>query len=483
MAFTLPHLAALATTATLIAAATTAAPALAGDDGPTVEAPPRIKTIAVPSPCPGPNCALGSQPVPTALGLRVVFLSFDGVTLTGSNSNDSAVSKLSAIVDVPPGQTLTISAFSPFQLGNSGGLSRDQIIARTIEDLYASHAPYNVEFVTTEPTEGNYSMVVFGGSCQSVAGRNNCGGIALLDCGDQFPANITFVFPPGLRVGDLASVAAQEAAHAFGLAHTEDVTDVMFPEVQLGRIPTRFGAGDIPLGDDNCQGGGFQDSDQLMLDTIGFRGQDTIPPNVLISSPLNGSIIRSGDAVSATVTELNSVTRVELVVGTTVVAESTVGPFVFTLPDDTDKGEVLLAVRATDDSDNTGFQRIGVYIVGGAEDIPCDDGSCPGELTCITDICVDRSEGGLGSLCTDSAECDSGVCATFEDEKRCSQACDGASPCPSGFECKGDVACWPEQSSGGICQAAGSRDGAPAVALIFVAILFGLHRRARPEVR
>ncbi len=310
-----------------------------------------------------------------------------------------------------------------------------------IDELYVSHAPYDIEFVTVRPEAGDFSMVVVGGSCQSVAGVGGCGGIALLDCGDQLPNNITFVFPPGLRPEHIAGIAAQEAAHAFGLSHTNDEQDIMFPVVQ-SVIPTAFGAGNVP-DNPNC-GSLFQDSNQLMLDTIGPRGPDAIAPSVAISWPPDGAIVIAESAVAAVVTD-GSTTSVEFLVDGAMVSQASSRPHVFALPASA-AGTVTIEVRATDSAGNASSASI------------------------TAEISADGLEGNLGDSCADGSTCDSGFCAELDGERRCSRECNEIAACPDGFECLGGVSCWPD--SGGGCLGCSQGDSpSPAGALLFLLLL------------
>ena len=193
-----------------------------------------------------------------------VFVNFDGVTLVRSTTTDDATTNVSFLVQSSP---TVIPAFSPAELSNDGGLTRVEIISATVAQLEAIHAPYNIAFTTTRPVSGSYSMLVFGGLCSSVIGQAGCAGIALQDCGNTFPSNISFVFPPGLRVEDLAVVAARQNAIALGLDNTDNPDDVMFPVLQV-TPPERFAAGNT-LGGGCLAPGTFQDSHQRMLDVLG----------------------------------------------------------------------------------------------------------------------------------------------------------------------------------------------------------------------
>lgn len=435
-------------------------------------------------PCPGPRCAMEGPVEPQAVGLRVVYLNFDGVTLTASNTSDDATTGKSAILAaaIQPGQSRAIPAFNVNELASTSGLTREQIISRVVSDMYASHAPYNIEFVTERPTSGNYSMVVFGGTCQTVAGQSGCAGIALLDCGDTMPNNITFAFPYGLRVADLASTASQEEAHAFGLAHTTDTTDIMYPYLR-SFVPTEFGAGPVPDGDSTCGGRTYQDSDDLMMETIGYRGQDALGPTITITTPSEGQVVEVGSPVEAQITDASDIDRAELIVNGTMVGEAGAPPWAFELPDGTEPGEILLAIRAYDSLGNVNQAFVHAYLPSGNEE-PCGAGdACPEGLECSQGLCVPGDGiGGLGALCGMNEQCETLLCAEADGEKRCSQHCDADSPCPDDFECRDDVACWPKaEDDGGGCAATGpgSSSGPGLVWLLGLVALVVVRRRRR----
>ena len=222
------------------------------------------KTVTVGEPAVAAHLAHGDMEGACGPPPATVFVSFDGVTLLRSSTTDDATTNVSALVRL---STAVIPAFNPAVLSNDGGLTRVEIIAATVAQLEAIHAPYNVAFTTTRPASGAYSMVVFGGSCSSVIGQAGCAGIAVQDCGNTFPSNISFVFPPGLRVEDLAVVAARQNALALGLDNTDNPDDVMFPVLQV-MPPERFAGGNTLPG--GCLAPGtFQDSHQRMLDVLG----------------------------------------------------------------------------------------------------------------------------------------------------------------------------------------------------------------------
>jgi len=101
----------------------------------------------------------------------------------------------------------------------------------------------------------------------------------------------------------------------------------------------------------------------------------------------------------------------------------------------------------------------------------CDAG-CPAGTTCEGGVCVAPGLP-LGEVCTDSGECRSGICAG-----NCTQICEDASGCPSGFECLAAGAvmgCFRpaemmEETGGGGCAAGGSGSGVLLMLLVLVAL-------------
>lgn len=443
--------------------------------------PNRPKVIRVEGPCPGPECdAAGLQP--QAKGKRIVYLAFDGITLTkvSNGTSEDATQNQSWIVN---SSTETIGAFQPSQLSSTGGLSRAQIIQRVIDQLYSIHQPYDIEFTTTRPSSGNYQMIVFGGTCSSVTGQGGCAGIAMGDCGDYVASNITFVFPYGLRVDDLAPTAAQESAHAYGLGHTNDNYDVMYPQIQGGVIPSSFGAGQVPDGS-GC-GLTYQDSHQRMLETIGPRGQDTVKPMLTITAPQNGATVQAGDPITATATDDSGIDFLEFRIGDDNVIDDT-APYGRTVPA-LAAGNYTIAVYAHDTKGNKAFAQVNVYVSDGGEQSCTTNTDCMDGEECKNNICVPDNglTGELGDTCMDNTECLSGICGTISDQSLCTQQCDDATPCPSGFECVSGGACWPSSGGGandgatGGCAAAGSGSGSMATLLVlFCALLFAWRRRS-----
>ena len=436
------------------------------------------KLVVLDSPCPGPECQ-AELATPYALGRRTIYLNFDGVSLDRSSFNDDARHNQSAIV----ASTMSIPKFDVGALNFDGGLSREEVIQYTIDKLEDAYSALDVEFVTTRPADGNYHMIVFAGegsTCENTTGASSCAGIALRDCSEVMPNNIVFVFAWGLRYADLAQVAAHEGGHALGLDHIDNRDAIMYWSIQ-NSIPTQFGAGPINPSDleDACFGVTYQDSTERLLKNIGPRGQDVLPPSVQIVTPKNGATVIAGSPIIATADDLDSaVASLTLSVNGTVIDTKKSGPYEFTLPAEAPQGSATIRIEATDVGGNTSASQVAVMV---ASDIPCETNEqCPEGLACGDDgLCEpDAVPGTLGALCSTNDECVSGLCGAVAGESRCTQPCDAATPCPGGFECLDDVACWPSEGDGGGCSVGGN-GSAPGMLLLFAAALMGSLRRRR----
>lgn len=153
--------------------------AACGDNGGTVDsgAPPRDA---------GPDA--------TAAAPLVLFLDFDGATLT-KGTNDPATD-VSALIR-PGGATVP-----PWREGAPG---RAASVAAVAADVAALLADYNVDVVTTRPAAGPYDMVVFGGESSALFGAAGIVSFGGQRC-DGIP-QISYVLELAIDDADAASRA------------------------------------------------------------------------------------------------------------------------------------------------------------------------------------------------------------------------------------------------------------------------------------
>jgi len=437
--------------------------------------------LVAPPLCPGPGCPdFDGAATPQAQYKRILYLNFDGATI--KSGSDNATQNTSRIIRFTsraiPG--LTKEDLNPSSVGE---LSLQQIKDIVVDNVRFHMQPYNVEVVTERPSSGSYHMIVFSpkDDCETIAGAT-CAGIAPLDCSDNNPSNIVWVFAGGLRVSDLATTSSHEAAHSLGVFHTLDTKDIMFPSI-LNSVPDYFGAGDIPDGDTNCEGQTFQDSNELLISTIGPALSDTTAPDVEITQPAAGLTIGPGAMIEARANDTQGpIEKVEFFLnGESVrVLDREQRPWVMFLGPQQPAGALSIKVVATDMAGNTAESSVEVEFDRGGN-TPCTtDEQCSAGLECNGAVCVpeDPSAGALGSECAVNDDCDSGVCASLQGQSLCTQTCDEANPCPGGFDCLDGGGCWPADGGGGGCSVQGSAGGS-LFALIFLGAFVGLGFRRR----
>jgi hypothetical protein len=210
-----------------------------------------------------------SPSLPRAPGphAHTVFLNFDGATLNPTEDGD-ARKDLSDIIN----DTALVPAFNSIPYGGPGAAEQ---ISLLVQQLFAA---YDLKVVNTRPTDTDqYVMVMLGGLPDAVGAPDSARGYAPLDCDDANPHDVVFVFSEALGddFGDdsdaarraLAAVAAQETAHAYGLVHTDNVKDVMYPYVVYPVHDRYFAQGNV-VGR-ACQSSTFQDSAKMMMNVLG----------------------------------------------------------------------------------------------------------------------------------------------------------------------------------------------------------------------
>lgn len=256
---------------------------------------------------PGPHEATGFYPF-TAVPQRL-YLAFDGARIrSGTCSDATAACSFVAKCDAD------IPAFT-------GGPA----IRRTITEAVRRYfQPYALEVTTDRPETGPYTMCVIGGSSVDLCRGAGSAGLAPLDCGNENPADVVFAFEDD-RTQDTDAIAvtvAQEVAHAFGLGHTDDERDVLYPFLTgtaEGFLDRDMGSPDRSL----CPGRHQQNSHRMLRALLGPGAGN---PNALpaagtvlggaeslrILSPEPGAVLGAASIVEASVDDPRIVHAVEL---------------------------------------------------------------------------------------------------------------------------------------------------------------------------
>ncbi len=178
------------------------------------------------------------RPVPEQFQLRqalgtsgrgVLFLNFDGQSMKYGNSS----SRQNTSWLVPQGWSVKIPAFS----AQSYGVSRTQAIAAVVEMVKKDFASWDIVVTTERPTQGDYTMVMVGGSPSLLGEAYGTAGVAPLDIGNPNRNDVVFVFSEVLdSLRELASCISHEAGHSFGLDHLEPRNAIMYPVLQPGTL-------------------------------------------------------------------------------------------------------------------------------------------------------------------------------------------------------------------------------------------------------
>ena len=301
-----------------------------------------------------------------AAGAHVLFINFDGAPLRSGQCSNS-VQNCSFIVECAG------TAMYPAYSGNN----RQQVVDMVKGWLSA----YNVTVVTERPASGDYTMCMVGGTpnsvCNQQAAAAGAAGVAPLDCNNMLGENdVVFAFTDVVQNDTLAVAAtiAQESAHGWGLEHTNEMTDVMYP--YLTSVTNGFLDRSMPIvaapGDNGSRcrpGQATQNSHQLMLTALGAGGPDTQPPAVHFTSPMNGATVQPTFTLQVMATDNQTLTKVELIADPGTSGEqhamATAPPFQWMVTNYA-SGAHTFKVIATDAASLTAEDQIMITVAGGS---------------------------------------------------------------------------------------------------------------------
>ncbi|MCX5746433.1 MAG: hypothetical protein NT062_28485 [Proteobacteria bacterium] len=149
---------------------------------------------------------------PTCANGRVVFLDFDGVTLTRAAASDAKLHHASWM----QGATATIPRWNTSSANRATDIAT---IVAGVKTALTTGFPGPISVVTTEPTSGEYVMVVFGGtSTQSTSRFGNA--VNELDCDDSEKSDVAWIRDYNDPVPTTALINNTLGAIGFGLGLT-----------------------------------------------------------------------------------------------------------------------------------------------------------------------------------------------------------------------------------------------------------------------
>ncbi len=316
---------------------------------------------------------LGASPAQAETPRRpqIVYVNFsDGTeTLTAATADD-ALRNLSAVGGAAP-----FPAFVwPSVL--AGEATRAQVVRRVARKVHELFLPYNVLVTTARPAEGPYTMVMVGGVPASIGWTQTVAGLAFLDCGNKQENNVAFAFAQLVRgrEDELAITIAQEAAHAFGLEHSQNPEDVMYPRLdprQRAFLDVESSVADAPIAGQTACGALTQNPHRRLLDVVGaWAGDDKpfpdderadrTPPTVGFLEPAGGAAVAQPFTVRARAEDPGGIDHVVLSAGDE--KRSLRGaPFAWSLAG-FPPGALRLTLTAYDASGNTATSTLDVTV-------------------------------------------------------------------------------------------------------------------------
>ena len=163
----------------------------------------------------GDDASVAPPDGPKCFNGRVVYLNFDGVTLTKNATTDATANTASWI-------GVTTANVPPYHNGQTNRATDITNITTRVTQILST---LPVTVVTARPAAGPYVMIVFGGSSQTV-GSVYAGSTSDHDCGDLIKSDVGWVSDssPTGKAGDTAVGAI---GWALGLQGTNNPGDCM----------------------------------------------------------------------------------------------------------------------------------------------------------------------------------------------------------------------------------------------------------------
>ncbi len=236
----------------------------------------------------------------------ILYVEMNGVTLSPFCGNGE-------VANAARNCTPLVSQQTSFPAYGNG--SQQSSVFQQLRNYYD---PFNIVMTTSRPPDWvPYTMAVIGGSAgQAGLGGGVCG-VANVACDGLKRNHVSLTFPNSC--GGVAETAAQETSHNWGLEHTNNTQDLLYPFNNGGSksfvdscmaISHATGAGITQCGyihEIYCPAGGGeqQNSYAELMGVFGPREVDDIAPEIISTTPENGAVVGTDASftVSAKVSE------------------------------------------------------------------------------------------------------------------------------------------------------------------------------------
>jgi hypothetical protein len=309
---------------------------------------------------------------------RVLYLDFsDGTEAFLLGDDDDATTNRSAI-----GAKTAYPAFAPTLAPEA----REELTRRVIAGVHRAFLPYDVQLARARPPAGPYTTVVIGGGPSALGFESTVGGVAVLDCANANESNIVFVFPEALRFSPHGMIAtiAQEAAHSYGLEHSTNATDFMYPRISATQ--DRFPDVVATIAGPPMCGQMDQNSHAKLVEVLGpwAGGEkplldgtvvDLDAPTLRFVAPAVGDQVSLPFTVTLDAVDEGGIARIEVGAGT---AKATLraAPFRWTI-DQAPVGPLVVAATAHDAWGNQVGATLSVEVVEPPPEGGCAAGGAP----------------------------------------------------------------------------------------------------------
>jgi len=250
---------------------------------------------------------LGLPPLPAMnyeASPGVVYVAMDGVTLfpqCGNGDSANAARDCTPLVNAE-------TTFAPFGGGQA---------AAEYEQLRQYYSDFDLVMTSSRPPHWlPYTMTVIGGSANQVGLAGACG-VANVACDGLKRNHVSLNFPESC--GGMAETAGQETAHNWGLEHTDNPTDLLYPFNNGGLKTFVDECMDISHATGNgltqcgyiheiyCEAGAGEQQNSFaeMMGVFGPKVEDGNAPEILEVTPASGSVFSPTDSitVSASIAE------------------------------------------------------------------------------------------------------------------------------------------------------------------------------------
>lgn len=175
---------------------------------------------AAPGPLPGVDASIDAEPdatpQPRCSNGRVVYLNFDGVTLTRAATSD-------ATQNLAGWMTIAQGTAPRYRSGASDRLQQIQAITDGVRQQLSS---FPVTVVTQRPASGPYVMIVYGGVASQV-GSSYGGAVMKLDCTDAQKSDLAWVSDNVGPTQRVVNYSIGAIGFGLGLTATNDPVDCM----------------------------------------------------------------------------------------------------------------------------------------------------------------------------------------------------------------------------------------------------------------